>query len=82
MLLGKLGACLLGNLLAGNVINRAGEDLLEQVMDLKKRFLISPHPLTNFEIQKYYQNESLFNGVYSIDHLPDKKKRWDICNKS
>ena len=23
------------------------------------------HPLTNFEIQKYYQNESRFNGVYS-----------------
>ena len=26
-----------------------------------------PHPLTNFEIQKYYQNE--FNGVYSRDNL-------------
>ena len=24
-----------------------------------------PHPLTNFEIQKYYQNEPRFNGVYS-----------------
>ena len=24
-----------------------------------------PHPLTNFEIQKYYQNEIRFNGVYS-----------------
>ena len=24
-----------------------------------------PHPLTNFEIQKYYQNEPTFNGVYS-----------------
>ena len=24
-----------------------------------------PHPLTNFEIQKYYQNELYFNGVYS-----------------
>ena len=22
-------------------------------------------PLTNFEIQKYYQNEPKFNGVYS-----------------
>ena len=28
-----------------------------------------PHPLTNFEIQKYYQNESRFNGVYSRDNL-------------
>ena len=33
-------------------------------------FLISPHPLTNFEIQKYYQNESRFNGVYSRNNLP------------
>ena len=28
------------------------------------------HPLTNFEIQKYNQNEPRFNGVYSIDNLP------------
>ena len=28
-----------------------------------------PHPLTNFEIQKY-QNEPRFNGVYSRDNLP------------
>ena len=27
-------------------------------------------PLTNFEIQKYYQNESRFNGVYSKNNLP------------
>ena len=27
-----------------------------------------PHPLTNFEIQKY-QNESIFNGVCSRDNL-------------
>ena len=24
-----------------------------------------PHPLNNFEIQKYYQNEPTFNDVYS-----------------
>ena len=35
---------------------------------------MSPHPLTNFEIQKYYQNELRFNGVYSRDNLPDKIK--------
>ena len=29
------------------------------------RFLIQPHPLPNFEIQSYYENESRFNGVYS-----------------
>ena len=32
------------------------------------------HPLTNFEIQKYYENESRFNGVYSRDNLPNKIK--------
>ena len=35
---------------------------------------MSPHPLTNFEIQGHYQNEPRFNGVYSKDNLPDKKK--------
>ena len=35
-------------------------------------FLIPPHPLTNFEIQKYYQNEPRFNGVFSRDNLPER----------
>ena len=30
--------------------------------------------MTNFEIQKYYQNEPRFNGVYSRDNLPNKIK--------
>ena len=30
-----------------------------------------PHPLTNSEIQKYYQNQSRFNGVYLRDNLPE-----------
>ena len=29
-----------------------------------------PHSLTNFEVQKYYQNEPEFNGVYSKNNLP------------
>ena len=33
-----------------------------------------PHPLTNFEIQNYYQNEPRFNGVFSRDNLPKKIK--------
>ena len=33
-----------------------------------------PHPITNFEIQKYYQNNPKFNGVYSRDNLPNKIK--------
>ena len=32
------------------------------------------HPLTNFEIQAYYQNEPRFIGVYSKDNLPGKIK--------
>ena len=32
------------------------------------------HPLTNFEIQKYYQNESRFNGAYSRDNLSKRIK--------
>ena len=32
-----------------------------------------PQPLTNFEIQKKYQNETRFNGVYSRDNLPKIK---------
>ena len=32
---------------------------------------LPPHPLTNFQIQKYYQNEPRFNGVFSRDNLPN-----------
>ena len=32
-------------------------------------FLIPLHPLTNFEKQKYFQNEPRFNGVYSRNNL-------------
>ena len=39
------------------------------------------HPLTNFEMQKYYQNESKFNGVYSRNNL-SKIKDGGIYNKS
>ena len=35
---------------------------------------MTPHPLTNFEIQVYYQKEPRFIGVYSRDNLPDKIK--------
>ena len=33
-----------------------------------------PHPLANFEIQKYYQNEPRLNGVFSRNNLPKKIK--------
>ena len=37
-------------------------------------FLMSPHPLTTFEIQKYYKNEPRFTGVFSRNNLPKKIK--------
>ena len=33
--------------------------------------MIPPYPLTNVEIQAYYQNEPRFNGVFSRDNLPN-----------
>ena len=42
-------------------------------MDWKK-FLILPHPLTNFRILKYHQNEPIFNGVFWRDNLRNKIK--------
>ena len=35
-------------------------------------FIMLPHPLTNFEIQKYYQNEPRLNSVYSRNNLSEK----------
>ena len=32
-----------------------------------------PNSLTNFEMQKYYQNKPKFNGVYSRNNLPKIK---------
>ena len=39
-----------------------------------------PHRLTNFEIQKYYQKESKFNGVYSKNNLPKIKDGAYVIN--
>ena len=36
--------------------------------------LILPHPLTNFELQKYYKNEPRFNAVFSRNNLTKKIK--------
>ena len=32
-------------------------------------FFMPVHPLANFEIQKYYQNEPRFNGFFSRDNM-------------
>ena len=44
--------------------------------DLFLKTLIPPHPLTNFGLQKYYQNEPRFNGFYSSDTLTKRIKNW------
>ena len=49
-----------------------------QVTELKKKksnLLIPFHPLTNFEISEYYENEPSFNGVYSRYNLPANIKK-------
>ena len=71
MLLGTLGASLLGNLLTGGKgVTRAGEGIKK-----KSNLLIPFHPLTNFEISEYYENEPRFNGVYSRDNVPANIKK-------
>ena len=39
-----------------------------------------PHSLTNFEIQKYYQNEPRFIGIYSRDNLQKIKNGAYLIN--
>ena len=77
MLLGILGASFLGNMLAGKGGIRAKKGKIRAGYGSKsslKKILIPTHPLTNFEIQAYYENEPRFNGIYSRDNLPDKIK--------
>ena len=73
MLLGTLGASFLENMLTGKGIVRAGYRNKEGKgivgTGYGKKKLIPLHPLTNIEIQEYYQNESRFNGFYSRDNL-------------
>ena len=77
MLLGTLGASLLGNMLSGKRIVRAGycsklfrskegkgivrPGYRSKDLRLTKNKLIPLHSLTNSDIQKYYQNEPIFN---------------------
>ena len=78
MLLGTLGASLLGNLLTGKGIMRAGDGIVTAGEGSKKNKLNSLlpfHPLTNIEISEYYSNEPRFNGVYSRDNLQKITKK-------
>ena len=42
--------------------------------------MITPHPLTNFEIQKYYEDEPKINGGFSVDNLQKTKDGAYIIN--
>ena len=94
MLLGILGASLLGNILAGKGINRAGKaqginracegviakSISEEMKSKRQvRGIVRAGYgscsskidfYSNFEIQKYNQNEPGFNVVYCRDNLP------------
>ena len=39
-----------------------------------------PHPLTNFEIREYYQNEPKFNGAYLKNNLSKIKDGTYLIN--
>ena len=39
-----------------------------------------PHPLTNFEIQRYYENKPRFNGVFPRKNLPKIKHGTYVIN--
>ena len=72
MLLGTLGASLLGNLLTDKGALATISSRWRHNWS-RRGFLMLPHPLTNFEIQRYYQKEPKFNGVYSRINLPEIK---------
>ena len=72
ILLGKLGASLLGDLITGGKgMMRAGEGIVRAGEGSKKTLnsLLPFHLLTNIEINEYYVNEPRFNGVYSRNNL-------------
>ena len=80
ILLSTLGASLMGNLLTGKGIiragygNKKGKGTIRAGQGIKGKALITPHLLTNIEIRDYYENESKLNGVYSRDALPNATK--------
>ena len=89
-LLSALGSSLLTSMVPGKGIKeksnkdkgviRAGEGTIIAGHGSKRPSLknfLTPHSLTNFEIEAYYQNEPRFNGINSRDNLSENK-RWDI----
>ena len=71
-----LNAGLLGITLAGKGVLQDSEGTIRAGKENKQsfsQFLMQPHLLINFEIQKYYQNKPRVNGVYSRNNLPKIK---------
>ena len=73
MLLDRLGASLLGDLLSGKGMYRTGYGIYRAGYRLT-------HPLTNFEIIGYFKDETRFNSAYLRDKLPKLKNAPYIIN--
>ena len=71
MLLGTLGASLIGSLLTDKGIHREGKGIVRAGYGNEMDFII---------MQKYYQNEPRFYVVYSRDNPPKIKDRAYIIN--
>ena len=69
IMLGTLGANLLRNILAGKGMIRADDGEVRGL--LKTGFLMLLFPMTNIEMQKYYQSKPKFKGVYLPNNLPN-----------
>ena len=71
---------MLGNLLAGERIVRAGSGNKKGKGNIRAGFwkrigsLMPTHTLTNFELEMYFQHEPRINGVFSRNNLPEKIK--------
>ena len=72
MLLDTLGASSLGT---GKGTIKASEDTVRADQDF-----LPPHPLKNFERQRYYEKEPKFNGVYWRNNLPQIKDGAYVIN--
>ena len=53
---------------------------MKERLELVRIFTALSHPLTNFEIQKYYQNKTKFNGAYLRNDLPKIKNEAYVIN--
>ena len=57
------------------------EEFHDYLLNLSRiGYLMPPHPLINFEIQKCFQKEPRLNGVYSRNNLPKMKDGAYIIN--